>query len=437
MKIMKRRAVLLMGSLCLTVVGWAQTPIEQPRRLDLDQRIEHLLKQRKIEGVCNRLLPRVLVKGEPIETATLAERMAAMNVHGVGIAVIHDGAIEWARGFGVTKIGGTTVTTDSPFYAGSIRKPLSALAILYLAQSGRLDLDADVNQYLKKRTIPASEFDRQPKVTLRELLTNTAGLTLVQEALVNVTHEPFSELMQALVFRPIGMVNSKYEQPSPANPSADTELAYPQPAGLWTTPSDLACYAIEIQKSLLGTANHVLSAKMTREMLTPFLDHQGLGPQIGGGEKRPYFGEASGSEGYCCELVAYNDGDGAVVMTNGYANEPLIDQILRTIAYEYGWPDFRPAERDVFAADPKSFDGLVGRYKLVGSRIYTVLREGNQLFLQDDKSRMARLFPIAAREFFTAADDKRIKFLPDIRGEAPEIILHQNGRDDLQGMRLD
>src|SRR5665213_109041 len=120
MKIMKRRAVLLMGSLCLTVVGWAQTPIEQPRRLDLDQRIEHLLKQRKIEGVCNRLLPRVLVKGEPIETATLAERMAAMNVHGVGIAVIHDGAIEWARGFGVTKIGGTTVTTDSPFYAGSI-----------------------------------------------------------------------------------------------------------------------------------------------------------------------------------------------------------------------------------------------------------------------------------------------------------------------------
>jgi len=114
------------------------------------------------------------------------------------------------------------------------------------------------------------------------------------------------------------------------------------PAGLWTTASDLARYAIEVQQSLLGRANRVLSAAMTREMLTPRFPYQGLGPGVAGSAKHPYFGHDGGNEGYECDLLAYDDGDGAVVMTNSDTGDELIHQILETIAYEYGWPGRRP-----------------------------------------------------------------------------------------------
>src|SRR5215831_6911207 len=104
--------------------------------------------------------------------------MAALHVPGVSIAVIRDGKIEWARGFGVTKIGGPPVTPDTLFQAASISKPVAALAVLRLVQSGKLDLDADVNQYLKTWKVAENVFSGEKKVTLRELLTHTAGMTV-------------------------------------------------------------------------------------------------------------------------------------------------------------------------------------------------------------------------------------------------------------------
>jgi CubicO group peptidase (beta-lactamase class C family) len=105
--------------------------------------------EQRIQRIQDGLLPAVLMKGGPVQTTKLADRMAALHVPGVSIAVIHDGAIEWARGFGVTKIGGTPVTPDTLFQAASISKPVTALGALRLVQAGRLDLDADVNRYLK------------------------------------------------------------------------------------------------------------------------------------------------------------------------------------------------------------------------------------------------------------------------------------------------
>jgi CubicO group peptidase (beta-lactamase class C family) len=72
----------------------------------------------------------------------------------VSIAVIHGGKLEWARGFGVTKIGGPPVTPETLFQAASISKPVTTLAVLSLVQSGKLDLDTDVNQYLKTWKVP-------------------------------------------------------------------------------------------------------------------------------------------------------------------------------------------------------------------------------------------------------------------------------------------
>src|ERR1700676_867715 len=110
--------------------------------------------EERIQRIQDRIPPATLVKGEPVPTTKLAERMAALHVPGVSIAVIHDGKIEWARGFGVTREGGPSVTPDTLFQAASISKPVTAMAVLHLVEAGKLDLDADVNQYLKTWKVP-------------------------------------------------------------------------------------------------------------------------------------------------------------------------------------------------------------------------------------------------------------------------------------------
>jgi CubicO group peptidase (beta-lactamase class C family) len=57
--------------------------------------------------------------------------MTALHVPGVSIAVIHHGVIEWAQGFGVTSLDGPPVTAETLFQAGSISKPLAAMAALH------------------------------------------------------------------------------------------------------------------------------------------------------------------------------------------------------------------------------------------------------------------------------------------------------------------
>ena len=160
--------------------------------------------------------------------------------------------------------------------------------------------------------------------------------------------------MQESVLAPIGMTRSTFEQPMPASRLKEVATpydsegravpggphVYPEmaPAGLWTTPSDLALYATEVQKALAGKSA-VLSAAMARQMLIP--NGQGLGPQTGGRKENLYFAHSGSNEGYKCYFVAYNNGDGAVIMTNGNNGARLANDIVRTIAYEYKWPDFQ------------------------------------------------------------------------------------------------
>ena len=110
--------------------------------------------------------------------SSLKDRMAHFHTPGVSIAVVNDGRIEWASGFGVKEWGKPDPVTDETiFQAGSISKPIFAMAVMRLVQDGKLDLDRDVNRYLKSWKVPANE-SWQPRVTLRQLLSHTAGLTV-------------------------------------------------------------------------------------------------------------------------------------------------------------------------------------------------------------------------------------------------------------------
>ncbi len=102
--------------------------------------------------------------------------MSRLHVPGVSIAVIHDKRIDWSKGYGVARLGGPPVSASTLFGAASMSKPVTAMAVLRLVQEGKIDLDVDVNTYLKSWKIPANEYTKNHPVTVRELLSHTSGI---------------------------------------------------------------------------------------------------------------------------------------------------------------------------------------------------------------------------------------------------------------------
>jgi CubicO group peptidase (beta-lactamase class C family) len=107
-----------------------------------------------------------------------ADRMETMNVPGVSVAVVNEGALEWARGYRVREAGTSDpVTPETLFRCCSISKMVAALGALRLVVEGRVELDDDVNDHLRSWKVPRTG-DWQPRVTLRHLLSHTAGISL-------------------------------------------------------------------------------------------------------------------------------------------------------------------------------------------------------------------------------------------------------------------
>jgi CubicO group peptidase (beta-lactamase class C family) len=135
--------------------------------------------QGQIKRVESGLLPMVAMKDRVGATHSIQERMAAYGVPGVGVAVVKDGKLLWARSYGVVETAvQKSVANDTLFLAGSISKPVAALGALTLVKNKKIGLDDDVNSRLKSWQVPDSPLASDEKVTLRRLLSHTAGLTV-------------------------------------------------------------------------------------------------------------------------------------------------------------------------------------------------------------------------------------------------------------------
>lgn len=125
------------------------------------------------------LLPRVALKEQLGRTATITQRMQDLSIPGASVAVIDGGKVVFARAYGLSdNVDKTPATTETLFQAGSISKPVAALGALRLVKEGKLSLDEDVNAKLRTWRVPENEFTKQDKVTLRRLVSHTAGLTV-------------------------------------------------------------------------------------------------------------------------------------------------------------------------------------------------------------------------------------------------------------------
>src|SRR6266566_8048795 len=112
----------------------------------------------------------------PLDPATVQQLLTQFHVPGVGIAVIKDFKIEWAKGYGVADAAtGTPVTTETMFQAASISKTIAAMASMKAIQDRRFKLDQDINTILKSWKLPGGEFTKDRPVTPRSLMSHTSG----------------------------------------------------------------------------------------------------------------------------------------------------------------------------------------------------------------------------------------------------------------------
>jgi CubicO group peptidase (beta-lactamase class C family) len=366
-----------------------------------DGKREHIAP---FDGGLLALLP---LDAHPAWSTLLLDCMRRCHVPGVSIAVIAHGQLVWASGYGMCEVGQSEpITPDTIFQACSVSKPVAAVTALRLVQEGLLDLDKDINTYLVSWKVQCNRTG-SAGVTLRHLLSHTAGLTccwylgfrrgaktptllqvlngeppaktrpvrvqlppgtrfryseshfaVLQQLLTDVTRTPFPQLVQELVFEPLGMHNSSYDLSFPERrPGAAATGHYLDgmpvngkwrifPAlaasGLWTTPSDLARLIVDIQLARTGKPSKVLGKEIVGQLLSPHTPPDGrqwgLGFELKGQGEAARFRHSGDSIGFKCFVQAFCQREaGVVLMSNGDNGEGVQKELLYTLAQQYGW----------------------------------------------------------------------------------------------------
>ena len=185
------------------------------------------------------------------------------------------------------------------------------------------------------------------------------GYLVMQQMMMDVTGRAFPDYMEAVVLKPLGMVSSTFAQPlaeawehraatgytgAPRRAMSGRWRVHPELAagGLWTTAGDMARFYIGIQRSVAGASNPVVSASMTRHMLTKQSDDSGLGFFIGGTPAR--FGHNGSNLGFNAVTVAFETGEGAVILMNADTDIEVLKNILvKAIGEQYHWPGYPSA----------------------------------------------------------------------------------------------
>lgn len=380
------RALLLAASVfSLTSCATSQAPERAPQAIALET-----------------AMPAVTLSDGESLTMTLSQWMEALSIPGVSVAVINDYEIAWAEGFGVADAErGVAMTRDTVLQAGSIAKPVTAMAALRFVERGALTLDADINASLNSWQLPASEFTTETPVTLRRLLAHTSGITpggfggyepgaalptlvqilngappanspaaivqqrpneamqysglaytIVQATLIDRSNETFPALMRENVLAPLRMNSSSFEQPAPRALAARLAAGYTYDGsaleGRFRLHPEMAAAGLWTTPSDL--AQIAIEMSLAREgrstrVLSQAMAERMLTEEMNGSAlgwmvgTDGMFWHNGGTEGFRAHMRMFSArGDGIVLMSNSDNGNDLLAPITNAISTAYNWP---------------------------------------------------------------------------------------------------
>lgn len=376
------------------------------------------------------IVPAVTIVGDT--PVSLAQRLSHYRVPAASVAMIENGHITTTPVIGSRLAGDSApIGTDTQFQAASIGKALTAVAVLRLVDQGRLDLDRSANTYLSRFRLKDADGIPADDVTIRALLTHSAGVNapsfpgferkadlpslldilngtdkaetppihvshplgpyrysgggfMVLEAVIeDVSGLSFDAFMQREVFAPLRMTNTSFRiAPNAVGRASGHDWHgipipggwrdYPQSsaAGLWSTPTDLARLLAALHAAWIGADDAFLSQNLMAEIATEHDGGMGLGFGLSGQGDALLLSHSGANSGYNAFILLYlNTGNGAVVMTNGDGGRYLYTDILRTLEQKHGWPERLSSLS--FDPEPDEADralALSGTYRMMPAR---------------------------------------------------------------------
>jgi CubicO group peptidase (beta-lactamase class C family)/thioredoxin-related protein len=218
-----------------------------------------LMKKNQME---QEIIGKVKFLGEPENFRTLSNSMINYNIPGLSLAVINEGKIEWSHTYANDNFPEQKLNDSTIFQAASLSKPVTVLAALRMYTAGAIDLDENIQNYLKRFIIPQGKQTDDNPVTFRNIFAHTSGLTaggyqgyardfevpsdieilkgatgvnsqpievlskpneilaysgggytLAEVALQDIHNDTFSNLMKTWILDPVGMKHSEFTQP--------------------------------------------------------------------------------------------------------------------------------------------------------------------------------------------------------------------------------
>jgi CubicO group peptidase (beta-lactamase class C family) len=389
--------------------------------------------------------------------------------------------------------------TESLFRACSLTKPIVAAMSLRLAEKGVFSIDEPVQSMLTSWNIPASEFLSSDAPTIRQIISHRAGFNLhgfgtyqmeseipsmlqVLNGAEPATNEPveliyepgskskysgggyevlrmaikdristdFSQLVSQEILLPLGMTNSLIAPIVPESKrgnavagryngeniqglyGVEPELAA---AGLFTTPTDYANFAIEVMKAWKGEENQLFSQATAKEFVS---SEMGVFKQ----EKNGLLAfEHGGVTAYFESYMFFypETGDGAVIMINGNCGGMLIKEIYRSVAAAYDWPDYIPVEKVLIPLQISHLRKLEGSYNVEGQWQFTIkAAEGILQFFFGEQITSVPIYPESELSFFDPVDGTNITFLFDSENDQAARVTVTNSRGSVShGKRID
>lgn len=268
------------------------------------------------------------------------------------------------------------------------------------------------------------------------------GYTVMQKFMEDQTGKKFADLLKERVLDKTGMKNSTYQQPLPQELHAVAAHGYrsngdkvegdwhtyPEQAaaGLWTTPSDLAHFAISIQNAYKGSTTEFISPETAKEMLTAQAENHGLGPGLTIHGDTLWFGHGGANEGFRCQLFAnvnpFNY-QGVAIMTNSDQGSAVAFEMLLALSEYYGWDIVKPRRRKAISLDKEALQKFIGHY--VYQEDYQMdiyMGENGHLQMHqiwDDQT--IELRPMEELKFFEATTGIYLDFTLSEQGEVSKV----------------